>query len=424
MTNIRDFFRYIMGNQSLSKRERTRQALNYPISLTCDDFLALYIRQDMAKRVVDLPINDTWSTDPEIIEDEIKETQFEIDVVNLFIDFDIINICRRADTLSSIGRFSILFLGFSDSNRWDMPPAKDAKLLYIQPYLERDVLVGPIETNPKNKRFGYPKNYTINTGNNGETFIVDSSRVIHIVDNAFDNVLYAIPKLQPIYNRLLDLEQLAGGSAEMFWRGARPGYVASLKDGAMIPDDETVEQWRTQIDEFEHDLRRWLRVGQVDVQSLQTQFSSPTDAVNVQVQLIAAASGIPQRILIGSERGELASSQDETRWRLYIMKRREIFANNIILYPLIDRLIEFGIISTPENDYAIRWDSKWILSPSEQAEISEKRINSLTNYIDTPGADILYPPELFLERDMGLMPEQIKKIESINRDIYKSDVVE
>ena len=63
---------------------------------------------------------------------------------------------------------------------------------------------------------------------------------------------------------------------------------------------------------FEHNLRRFIATQYVDkIESLQQQIADPTNFADVQFQIICALTGIPKRILFGSERGELASSQDK-----------------------------------------------------------------------------------------------------------------
>ena len=77
------------------------------------------------------------------------------------------------------------------------------------------------------------------------------------------------------------------------------------------------------------------------------------------MKLISAASGIPLRIMTGSERGELASTQDDGNWASRIEERQLHFAEPMILRPLIDRLIELRALPEPSdgeyqlNDYRL-----------------------------------------------------------------------
>ena len=118
-----------------------------------------------------------------------------------------------------------------------------------------------------------------------------------------------LPRLEAVFNRLLDLEKIVGGSAEMFWRGARPGFQGIVSEGYNMTDED-IDELQKQLDEYEHGLRRFLINRGVSLDALAQQVSDPRNHVDVQLQMISAITGIPRRILTGSERGELASTED------------------------------------------------------------------------------------------------------------------
>ena len=90
------------------------------------------------------------------------------------------------------------------------------------------------------------------------------------------------------------------------------------------------------------------------------------------MKLVSVASGIPIRILTGSERGELASSQDDGNWAGRVEERQIHFAEPIILRPLIDRLISFGALPEPsDGEYEIEWQSLSDPGERENAETAE-----------------------------------------------------
>jgi hypothetical protein len=126
---------------------------------------------------------------------------------------------------------------------------------------------------------------------------VHYSRVVHIVDDIVESEIEGSPRLEAVFNRLMDLEKLVGGDAEMFWRGARPGYSGVAGKDYQVTD-ATMTDLKDQVDEFEHNLRRILISEGIDLKALAQQIADPATHVDVQIQMIAAATGIPKRVLV------------------------------------------------------------------------------------------------------------------------------
>jgi hypothetical protein len=117
--------------------------------------------------------------------------------------------------------------------------------------------------------------------------------------------------------------------------------------------------------------------------------------------MISAVTGIPKRILSGSERGELASTQDSGEWKTYVQSRREDHAEPRIIRPFIDRLIELGILPKPDKFYRIDWLDLFSVSEKERVDIGKARANAIREYTTNPMAEALIPADLFLETCLG-----------------------
>ena len=230
--------------------------------------------------------------------------------------------------------------------------------------------------------------------------------------------------MRSIWNRLMDLEKLVGGSAEMFWRGARPGYQAKTKEGYKM--GTTAEaKLQTQIDEFEHKLRRMIVNEGVEFEALEQQVSDPSKHVDVLIQMISAVTGIPKRILTGSERGELASSQDETGWLSLIQTRREEYAEVSIVRPFVDMCIERGVLPGPsseEEGYDVEWLDLFSPSDKEKADVGKVRADALAVYSNNPVASLIVPPDAFFEWFLGLNEEQREKIKELSEDALAEEL--
>lgn len=391
-------------------------ALGYPTSISYTDYYSRFKRQDIAKAIINRPIASTWSgvvavADPDDKTDELKEAYEALDkqlkLKGKFI---------RADKLSSIGRYGCLLLGLSDVKSIDdmaapIQRSKGLKLLYVTPLDEENAKIKTWDEDTASPRYGLPATYqiTITTAETkSKVFVVNYERVIHITGEKVIDEIYGTPVLEPVWNRLMDLEKLVGGSAEMFWRGARPGYAGKVKDDFVAPDDfkDIVED---QMKEYEHGLRRILINEGLDLNSLAQQIADPDKHVDIQIQMISAVTGIPKRILTGSERGELASSQDKEAWDSIITQRREEYAEMQIMKPFVDKMMMLGVL--PQKDaYVVEWTSLYETTDKDKVEVGRVRAEALRAYSQSPEAQMVIPPEAFYKYFLGLSDTQIDDV--------------
>ena len=264
-----------------------------------------------------------------------------------------------------------------------------------------------------------PETYQLKVGLPGseayDTITAHYTRCVHITRELLESEIEGVPSLQQVYNRLMDIEKLVGGSAEMFWRGARPGLKSKADEGYEL-DEQTIENLKDQLSEYEHDLRRFFTLSGVDVETLQQQVSDPSNHLDIQIQMLSALTGIPKRILTGSERGELASSQDRAAWLEMIQSRREEFAETKIIKPFVDKMVEFGILPEVEN-YDVKWKDLFAPSEKEKADVAKVKSDALKQYADS-GAAMLMPFDKFLTMVLDYTQEQADEItESYNDQI-------
>jgi uncharacterized protein len=410
------------------------QALGYPTSteLKFEDFYARYIRQDMAKAIIDRPVKATWQGPLEMLEsNKMESTEFEKAWIELNKKFGLKTILTRVDRLTGIGRYGILLLGLDDTKSPEdfVNPVGlgGRELMYIKPFGERSAKIDTYEINPKNPRYGMPLYYSIEVqdiaGNASMTVKVHQSRIIHIVDDNLESEVFGTPRLEAVYNRLMDLDKIVGGDAEMFWRGARPGYHAKVdKDYTMT--QQTKDDLQEELDEFEHNLRRVLVNEGLDMTALAPQVSDPSPHVNVILQMISSVTGIPIRVLTGSERGELASSQDTGEWLSYVQSRREEHAEPRIIRPMVDRFIELGILPKPGKTYSIKWADIFAQGEKARVEIGKARANALREYTYSPLAMEVLPIDAFLETCMGYTTDQIELMDEMREKSNTKEVLE
>jgi len=408
------------------------EALGYSVTLTYNDYVRRFIRQDIARAIIERPVKVTWSGPLLLVEsNEENETGLEDAWKNLERDLKLKSKFIRLDKLTGLGRYGVMLLGFDDITKiedYAKPVSKRGKrkLLYVRPLGESGAVISTWERNVNNERYGLPLIYDVvltepssglssTISSTSSNIKVHYSRVIHVVENAMESETEGSPRLEVVYNRLEDLEKLIGGSAEMFWRGARPGYTGDLdKEFTMGATEKAALQ--DQFDEYEHNLRRILVNEGLTLKTLETQISDPKNHVDVQLMMISAVTGIPKRILSGSERGELASSQDAVEWGSFVQSRREEFAEPHIIRPFVDRMIEFGVLPEATDGYSIEWADIFAVSEHDKVEIGRIRATALREYFVNPLTPEVVPPRAFYEFFLGFGREQIELMMAMETD--------
>lgn len=397
-------------------------ALGYPEELTFQHYLGKYQRLDVAKAIIDRPVNATWRGILELEESGKAEvTPFESAWKKLRNDLNLKLNFSRLDKLANLGRYAVLFLGFSDgtsTEKFAMSVKQGAKLKYVRPFSEESARIQAYEGNRNNPRYGKPLFYEIKFANEQEsngttqmemsTVQVHHSRILHVIEDQLESEVFGTPKLQAVYNRLMDLEKIVGGDGEMFWRGARPGY-AGKTDENFGSGSQGEEALAKQIDEFEHDLRRILIAEGVELKELAQQIADPKNHVEIQLQMICAVTGIPKRILTGSERGELSSEQDSEEYRSFVQERREEKAESIIVRPFVELMLKYGVLPQPvTGEYMLAWPNSYDLNPKQKSEVGKNRADALRLYTTNPIAQIILPHESFMELGLGLTDAEIE----------------
>jgi len=414
-----------LGTMTYDGNRDIYQALGYPTTLNFENYyLPKYLRHDIAKAIIDRPVRAAWRGDFTVQEKGAKGKISEIEKAwdELELKFKLHTIFMRVDKLTGIGRYGVLFLGLNDVSSNDdlVKPVtgRSNKLIFIKPLSEGSAKILTYESNPTNPRYGKPLLYNITMATQEMTSIivqVHYTRVIHITEDLLEDEVMGTPRLEAVFNRLLDLEKIIGGDAEMYWRGARPGFQGKVdKDFTLTPDSEKGLQ--DQFDEYENKLRRFLLMEGVDVKEFAQQIGDPSKNVDVQIAMISAEKGIPKRVLMGSERGELSSSQDREEWNLWVQSRREEFMEPMIVRPVVDRFMEIGVLAKVDK-YVIHWDEMFAMSPTEKSEIAEKLSNAIRYYTATPAAEYIVPKKMFLKKFIGFTDEELEEAEELVNDL-------
>lgn len=439
---LRSRLAYTLGKSHGGNRN-LYESFGYPLDVSTESLWGMYQRNDIASRIIRSYPSATWREEPVIRDEEGDSSEkggegysaFVEAVEDYFDEHKLLRTLERVDRLASIGRYGVLFLGFNDGMSPRLPRPSKCKLLFAQPYGELGVTVSKWCSDVRNPRFGLPELYTLNAAASSDARQVSPkksitahwTRVIHVAEYLDQDDVYGSPRLLPVYNRLMDLEKVVGGSAESFWLNAtRMVSISADKDSNL--DDDQIAAMKEQAEEMAHQTRRWV-VGQgITLGGLSVEQADPEPNVTTLLDLIAGATGIPKRILIGSERGELSSAQDENNWSERTDERRRNFATPSLLRPLVDILISVGELPEPQGKWWVEWPEINTQDPVAESTIAMNRASAISTYANSPSAEFVVPMQEFRKDVLGMPPEsdydvpEIEEIEEFEAPEEEEDV--
>ena len=237
----RQAFARAMGGISAYGDDRDYyEVLGYNVAPTAAEYRERYERQDIAKRIVDLPATDTWKLPPKITEADDENTPF-VQAWQALVDrLRVWNILTRADALSGIGHYGVILVGLRDEKELFAPAVSvgnESGVLFLRTYSEEKATIGTWVKDKASPRFGMPEVYRIDTSTDDEgdfpgggTVRVHWSRVIHVAEGKLDSETFGTPRLRSVINLLDDQMKIIGGTAEATWLNMRPGIAVGPKD--------------------------------------------------------------------------------------------------------------------------------------------------------------------------------------------------
>lgn len=365
--------------------------LGYTKAPTLDNYLAMYNRRGIAASIVDAPAKTTWRKTPIISDGSEGKSEFSKAWEALCARVNVFDYMGRVDRLTGIGRYGILLVGTKKGKLSDpLDTLTDrGAIIFLSSFSEASARVKEFIVDVHDRRFGQPSTYIIDLGGDiapeHKTEEVHWSRVIHVAEGLLENEVYGEPRLQKVYNRLEDLDKIVGSSAEGYWQAVVKGYAVSPKEGFTISPgavEAAKEEWQKYI----HGLQRIIATEGFDFKEMKGEMVDPTTAFDVVMSIISGTKGIPKRILLGSEVGSLASTQDQANWLGRVAERQKQFAEPRILRAFIDRLIEYHALPPPTGgEYIVEWPGLFYLTDAELAKVHALNASAVRNMIGKDG---------------------------------------
>lgn len=452
VASLLDRFKYSSGTQAFGGRRDYYESFGWPQQISADDIWSMYRRGGVAARIVNALPDSIWGRPPQLYVKDNPAWNAAWD--DFAKDKDLWAVMYRLEVMMNLGRFAALVIGTGDANL--AAPMRKGRtrieVTFLQPYAEKDIRIKSWVVDPSDPRFGLPLLYTVypNAKSRQDAMIrgvdgiapqrmpfdVHYSRIIHVVRQPLENTIYSTPILEDVWNYLIDLIKVVGASSESYWLTAFPGLHANVDKELELADDDE-DNLSAEIDEYMHSMRRFMRTRGVEVKAIDSKVADPRGAFDVLLTLISGTKGIPKRILLGSEAGQLASVQDKGAWAERIEEARARHAVPYMIVPLLRWLAEYtpmmniqadpvqvppvpngnttdviapnlqvptqttGVVSGPVkvNDIKILWPEAYRQSPLERGQTSAQTARTLANIQkglqpieETPGVPDIVDP--------------------------------
>lgn len=360
-------------------------------------------------------------------------------------------VAQMADVLAGVGRYSVIVYGIDDGLSMEQPaagvveqasmpgkapkrdeagkviefpqtvvgnyaltfnasPKQTRRLAYCRVFPEVMAEIAAYETNWTSPRFGQPVLYNITFNDPREnrgsaiglpiaTKQVHWSRVVHVPSEGSTDNVHGVEEMRPVLNHLLSLRKPYYAGAEGYWKSCFAAL--SLETHPQLGGDVRVNRPRLQqmMESFDGGLQRWIELTGMTAKTLAPSVVDPTPHIDKHIEAICIAKNVPMRKFKGSERGELASSQDDGDWNDELRRRMRDRGTPRLIVPMYDRLINLGCLPKPAK-YRVYWPELDAQSAGEKADIANKKTTAISTYTAS-GASAWYPEQRFLVDVLG-----------------------
>lgn len=384
---------------SVNKKHDFNRDFGYPETseLTFEFFYEMWKRNGFARGMVEKTRNKTWQTNPTLTmtsTDRIKQTPYERRLTRHFDRIRLWQALAETDMRSMVGKYSGVILQLGDGRPYHQPvnrvPGGVDGIISATPCWERQLEPSEWDRDPMSPNYGKPSMYRFNESvvdsENGKvrTFMVHPDRCI--IWSA-DGTTWGDSKLEPCYNALMDVEKIRGAGGEGYWKNSKAQPVLQADpevdfaqlatmlgveiDGIADALDNVIERWVKGFDQS-------LMLQGMEAKTIGIDIQEPKSFFDICMQEIAASWPMPQKILVGMQTGERASTEDAREWAQINMSRRSnLVVPNIM--EMVRRFVSWGIII--DRDWQLEWDDLTAPTLDEKLAIGERmsRINGLVS---------------------------------------------
>lgn len=401
-----------------------------------------YERNSLGKAAVDKTVRKTWQDPPWLLEKPRdgsegavkKETRIEKALREHFSKMRFWTKLMEADRRSLVGRFSGVILRVADGKPMNQPLESvsgglDA-LVDIIPAWEGQLRVMEWDTDQNSLTYGEPLMWQYDEGTIGAPGGISPAAqgrarhlTVHpsrIVVWSMDGTLDGESALKAGLNDLLTIEKIVGAGGEGFWKNAKQAPILEMDkeadiqkmaramnvDAEKVTDvmNEQVSAWQKGFDEV-------LMIQGMTAKAQKVELPDPEHFFMNALQSFAASFDIPLKVLVGTQTGERASTEDASQWNQTCNFRRK---NTVIpnILQIVRRLESCGIIK--ENP---EWFVDW--TDLTEATMLEKidRAGKMAK-VNKDAADIVFTPTE-MRATVGYEPADEAELEKLRQSKMK-----
>jgi hypothetical protein len=392
----------------------------YPEIVTFEMVYNMYLRNSLAKAAVDKTTRKTWQDPPWLLEKPRdgsegavkKETRLEKAIRQHFSDIRLWTKVMDADRRSLVGRFGAVILKIADGKKTNEPlehvrGGLDA-LVDVIPVWEGQLTVSQWQTDAESLDYGEPMMYYYDEGKIGmldglmaagagrqRKLEVHPSRVVIW---SMDGTIYGESSLKAGFNDLVTLEKIVGAGGEGFWKNAKQAPILEMDKEADInkmarsmgvPVEKIVDVMNEQAENWQKGFDELLMLQGMTAKLPKIVLPDPEHFFMNSLQSFAASYDIPLKVLVGTQTGERASSEDASQWNQTCNFRRK---NTVIpnILQIVKRLEMCGVLK--ENP---EWFVDW-------TDLTE---STMLDKIDRAGKMALVNKDF---GDIVFMPQEIR----------------
>lgn len=382
--------------QSGTKHNHYRD-FGWPDTLTFDHLYKMFLRNGIARAGIEKTVGKTWQDFPFLLEVERdgaekgtkKETPLEKEIRLRFDDLRLWQHLAEADRRSLVGNYAGVILRLADSKRFQEPvdtvPGGLMGLVELIPAWEGQLQVAEWDTDEMSETYGQPKMFQFNEAEvsskandttKTRSFMIHPDRVLVW---SKDGTIHGTSLLEPGYNDLIDLEKIKGSGGEGFWKNAKSAPVfeidketkpAEMAKNMGVDPSKLADAMNDQVGDWQKGFDQLLMVQGMQAKTLGITLPSPEHFWAAPLQSFAASINTPLKILVGSQSGERASTEDAKEHNQTIMSRRNSQTIPNIM-GLVRRLEDFNILPD-DKDWFVDWSDLTESSMGEKIDRANK----------------------------------------------------
>lgn len=388
----------------------------YPEEVTFDLVYDMYTRNSLAKAAVDKTIRKTWQDPPWLLERPRdgsegpvkKETRLEKAIRHHFTKIRFWTKVMEADRRSLVGKYSAVILRVGDGKPLDKPIGRvkgglDA-LVDIIPVWEKQLKVVDYDTNTSSLTYGEPKMYQYDESAVGVSQMNGNVRPrelkIHpsrVVIWSFDGTMDCDSALKAGINDLITIEKILGAGGEGFWKNAKQAPILEMDKEADIqkiaramgiPPEKIVEIMNDQVADWQKGFDELLMIQGMTARLPKIDLPDPEHFFMNTLQSFAASFDIPLKVLVGTQTGERAATEDASQWNQTCnFRRKNTVVPNILR--IVNRLEECGILKV-NPEWWVDWTDLTESTMLEKIDRADKMSRVNKNF----GSTVFLPSEI------------------------------